>query len=189
MTIRLKYCLVNEREYIEMIIEQLQLVRRNETSNNVLKFFSQRQRISNETNLESFQSYLVRSGYTIKKDDYFNLFQDLESVGAGKLVNYDGHNMGKFIWTFSLRDVSDQILNPNKVVDLSSLAGNETTPTRKRGRPKGYRPSLKVSKDDPFKSLETVYVFNLGEGKYMPLKPKEIHLLLDQINSIKAGLV
>jgi hypothetical protein len=131
-----------------MNIENLQLINKSETSNTVLRFLSKSTAISNETNLESFMHFLNRKHIGVSPNDYYQLFKDLETMGVGALVPFNGKPQGKFIWHYSFKDVSDQILNPNKMVNIKSALEEqeeiekeekEMEPMKRRGRPKGSR--------------------------------------------------
>lgn len=169
-----------------MNIEQLQLIKRTPTANTVLKFFSNRERISNDTSLESFRAFLTRNGYTIDKGEFEQLFRELEGAGAGKLVEYNGKPAGKFIWSYSLRDVSDQILNPNKLVAFGDKQSIEPmivplAPKKRAGRPKGI-PKPKVT------LVEVIFPFYTEDEELIVFKLRDAERLVAQVQSIKAKL-
>src|SRR5690349_9798451 len=127
-----------------MNIEQLQLVARNETSNVILNLLVHSKTISNETNVDSFWLFLKNKGYNLNSDNYHNFFKQLVDAGVGVFEE------NIFIWKYSFQDVSEQILHPNKIVNIR-FAQNpkekekemkleqtmETPAKRKPGRPKG----------------------------------------------------
>jgi hypothetical protein len=127
-----------------MNVEQLQLINRNQTSDTLLHLFANSKQVSNETNLETFYKFLINKGNAINQIDFRNFFRDLEAADVGVLHD------NKFTWKFSLQDISEQILNPNKMVNIrpSNIKEEEWTfmeqEVKRRGRPKGSknRPQL-----------------------------------------------
>lgn len=138
-----------------MNIEQLQLISRNITSDTLLRLFFNMRQISNETNLESFINYLTKTGNIIDINEYHNFFKELQTCGVGFLVDYHTktNQFRKFRWKYSIKDVSEQILYPNRMVKIKPAVEEETIeeetviPTenemnetkRGRGRPKGSK--------------------------------------------------
>jgi hypothetical protein len=74
---------------------------------------------------------------TLIKTTYIKLFMDLEDAGVGTIVQIDSSTK-KFVWRYSLRDVSEQILNPNKQMEIKPVEADLSS-KGKRGRPVGYR--------------------------------------------------
>lgn len=174
-----------------MTNEKLQLIKRTDTAMNVLKYFLGRERIGPESSLETLRLFLGRQGYTIRADEFYALFKELEDAGAGRLVEYGGKASGKFIWAYSLKDVADQILHPNKMVPLKLLI--ETDHRGTRGRPKGYSPKKLVIRPLerhvlPKESPDVLIMFVAENGKYLPMKLKEAEKIADQVRIIKSQL-
>lgn len=136
-----------------MKIEQLQLINRNDTVDILLKIFVSSQEISNQTNLDSFNNFLKKKGNYIDDKLFFNFFKELQDSGVGFLTNYNGQRFTKFLWNYSLKDVSEQILFPNKMVKIRPTLeeeleevkdevipeGENMDKPKRRGRPKGSR--------------------------------------------------
>lgn len=98
-----------------MNVDELQLVNRNKTSMIIFQLLAGSAPVSNETNVESFKTFLKKRGFEINEDDYYKAFDDLEDVKVG---NFDATQPSKFVWKYNLKDVSEQIVYPNKRVDI-----------------------------------------------------------------------
>lgn len=177
-----------------MQVEDLQLVARTQTANNLLKHFLSRQRISSDTALEALKSYLHRQGVDVHPEDFIKFFSDLEEAGVGELQEYHGNKRGKFIWYYSLRDVSEQILNPNKKIEIRSMDQTEVLNRRKpRGRPVGFSPKATTPKADApkvevLKHENVIFLFTTDSGEPVTLKLTEAERLVKQIGLFKQKL-
>jgi len=177
-----------------MNVEDLQLIHRSQTANEVLKFFSQRQRISNETTLDSFKNYLSRL-FKVNTEEFYNLFVELQEAGAGKLVEHQGKQRGKFIWNYSLRDVSEQILNPNKKIDLQPLIATESNGTKTATitpldqAPKRTRGRQPKAATTPKAEGEVVYIaFKTSKGECIPISLTDADRLFEEVKIVRAKL-
>jgi hypothetical protein len=181
-----------------MNIEQLQLVNRNETSTMLLKLFTTMHQISDETNLVSFYNFLIKKGNNIIKSQYDSFFKELEEMDIGYLSPN-----GIFKWNFNIKDVSEQILFPNKMIKIRSLnqpeekevedmaqvkrspgrpkgsrnKGNEPTPTRTVERP-SLAPTMPPEK-------EVIFLFTTNKGKHIPFNLSDAERLIQQLQEIK----
>lgn len=179
-----------------MRVEQLQLINKTETSNNVLNFLVRKDKVASVTNLESFRVFLCRKGYKVAFQDFIKLFKDLEEAGAGKLEDYKGTNPTKFIWYYSFKDVADQILNPNKMIELhlidyekatnkdpimATVTPIKETQIKRKGRPKGAINKPKESTiisgpaitRSPSKEIYLVFATDKNEAVVMSMKEAE----------------
>lgn len=195
-----------------MKIEQLQLIERNETSDIVLKWLSRSKPVSNDTNLESFISFLINKGNNINAIDFFRLFKQLEEAEAGSITSYKGQHPSKFVWHYSLQDVCQQILNPNRMMNIHSIneekeeSENIVTIKRGRGRPKGSR-NEKIVNDQqpavaqsvakprgrprgyrPSQNREIVFMFTTSKGTNILFNLNDAESLIKQVESIKAQI-
>lgn len=96
-------------------IKKLHTIDKNETSLVLLKFFQKCREISNETNLQSFSKFLARSSFHISTAEYEKFFTSLQELGVGY---FDANNPNTFVWRYSFNNVADQILHPNKKIDI-----------------------------------------------------------------------
>lgn len=171
-------------------------VEKTETALTVLSMFASRERIGAETTIDPLRSYFVRKGISLPTDELYKLFSELEESGVGELQPYLGNPTGKFMWYYSLRDVSKQILNMDQDILIKDIHGRvETDKKRPKGRPKGYSPKFKqvmgreLPKDLPRRPTQTrderIFVFTTDSGDYIPFKIHEAERLIAQVNSIK----
>lgn len=113
-----------------MNIEELQLVTRTLTANTIINFCAHNKKMSNETILRFFKSQLLKAGHEIDNDDFQRYFDDLEGIEAGVHNSFNGQPKGRFIWKYYPSDLAEQILNPNKMLNIrlvpngSSSQGN-----------------------------------------------------------------
>lgn len=172
-----------------MKVEDLQLVERTSTADIILKHFVQRERISNETTIDAFKSYLVRKGKNINPTELYRLFEDLEEAGVGELKEHQGNSRGKFSWYYSLRDISDQILNPGTKVEIKSLDKTEViNKKRSRGRPLGFSPKPKVNLPIKVDKPQVLFLFTTDSGEPIALRLSEAERLVQQISILKEKL-
>lgn len=146
---------------MNMNTEQMQVLNKNETNNILCRLFLKMSQKSGETNLESFFNHLKKKGNFLDKEDYNKFFDDLENIEINNIpIGYTNQN-GIFIWNYCFNDVSEQILFPEKTVNIRLLneqpaqtpavnpvqeaptqkkEENQMSPKKKgRGRPKGSR--------------------------------------------------
>lgn len=179
-----------------MQVEDLQLVSRTVTANSLLKHFLSRQRISPDTALDALKSYLIRQKVEVNKDDFYKFFGELEEAGVGELQEYLGNKRGRFVWYYSLRDVSEQILNPNKKIEIRSMDQTEVLNKRKsRGRPVGYSPKVPLKnvlvegkRPPSFVQDNVIFLFTTDAGEPVTLKLAEAERLVKQIGLFKSKL-
>ncbi len=121
-----------------MNIEELQLITRSETASHILKFFTTVKKPNSETNLEAFWFYLLanKGGYRLLKDEFYKFFTELEASKVGA-VEFTGNTPVAFRWHFPANNICEQILSPNKMIDIEGDTMKEETVKRKRGRPRG----------------------------------------------------
>jgi len=169
---------IEPRKAVNMNIEKLQLINRNETTNTILKLWARSNPKSNETNVDSFKMYLFNKGYSINKDEYFRLFNQLEECGVGKFVD-----KSNFVWNHSLKEVSEQILSPNKII-IGKPEEKGIVMKKGRGRPKGSRNKPKeVKRRTVIKDV--VFVFTNYKGEAVPINLIDADRLVKEITKIK----
>lgn len=146
------------------MIENLQLIKRNDTVDLMLRIFLRSRQISNETNIETFKIFLMNKGNRINESDYYNFFENLEGFGFGHFK--DDYT---FIWKYSLHKVAEQILYPNRLVKLEPEMDTdlevEKETTKIMPRPKG-------SKNKPKETNEESQI-HINEIKEAPLELKD----------------
>lgn len=198
-----------------MNIENLQLVARNNTSETLLRLFLTMQQKSNQTNLDSFWNYLMKSGNNLDQNLYMNFFKELQDAGVGFLTNYRDQKFTKFLWNYNIKDVSEQILFPNKLVKIRPAIEEEKeeetiipeviVEKKKRGRPKGSK-NLSVETDTHEDFIETIkrrgrkpstkgvvtkeiiFMFTTSKGTVLPFELQDAERLLQQVEQIKSQI-
>jgi len=161
-----------------MKVENLQLVKRNKTVDAVLTLLSRSQPISNETNIAGFMNHLIKSGYDIDKNHFYQLFKDLKDVEVGTF-----RDTNTFIWKYPFTEVCEQILFPNKNImddDVPVVSRKPVSKAARPGRPKG-------AKNRP-KHTDVVFMFTTKKGDLIPLSLQDADVLVEQINVIKKKL-
>lgn len=176
-------------------VVKLQMLSKNETAVNLLKFFQKCREISNLTNLDSFLRFLNKTGVSIVHSDYEAFFKSLQNLGVGY---FDPAKKHMFIWKYSFNNVADQVLHPNRKITIKSWAEDdfedmlEATPipakklvaeeaglTRK-GRPKGSKNKTKQPND-------IVFTFKTSKGD-VSLDLADTVSLINQVSQLKQTL-
>src|SRR5690349_24957168 len=125
-----------------MNIEELQLITRTETANIIINFFSKNKKTSNEILLRFLKSNLIKKGNTINETQFLRFFKELEEIGVGAHNDFNGQPSGRFVSSYNLYDIADQILNPNKMVNIRRIDQEAATAPIQIALP---RPIIKTS--------------------------------------------
>lgn len=154
-------------------IEDLHLVKMTDTAKIAIKYLSQRERISRDTTIDPFLSYLRKKGENINSVELHRFFKELEECGAGELKQDPEGDA--FVWYYSLKDIADQLLNPTTQRIIKSI---DTT----LGRVK------KVSSEPAPHPYNVVFLFKLDNGSTVPLSLTEADRLAAEVKLIRSRL-
>lgn len=94
-----------------------------ETAKNVFAALFERERSRKETNLQQTRYLLMREGYKIAEHEYMKLWQDLEQLGIGSIIEARGNKGPRFKWHYNLKDVV------RSVRDGETLSAADLMPT------------------------------------------------------------
>lgn len=108
-----------------MKVENLHLINKTSTSRIIFTFLSKCNPISNTTNLVTFKEFL-EDKFQINSKDFYQTFDDLEDQEVG---SFSSAQPNVFTWHYNLKDVSEQIVYPNKQVTIREA--EEATMSRK----------------------------------------------------------
>lgn len=130
------------------------LASENETAKSILTHFAGRERFRRETDMNRFQSVLLRSGQKVVEKDYLETFKRFESLGLGVIVYGRGSNPSRFIWNYDLKTVGKAAVGQQEAVqELPKALKTVRTAKRRPGRPKGSK-NKALSKAEVIKTLE-----------------------------------
>lgn len=119
-----------------------EIAKKNNTANLILNDFSKWGRFRRITNLDGYQTKLLRKGVKIVPDEFVETFKAMEKAGLGALVFGRGSNPTRFIWNYSLKWVGDAATKGEKAgepVELKEGAPAPRKVSKRVGRPKGSK--------------------------------------------------
>lgn len=129
------------------------LANENETAKSILTHFASRERFRRETDMNRFQSVLLRTGSKVVEKDYHETFKRFQELGLGSIVYGRGNNPTRFVWNYDLKTVGKAAVGQQDTVQELPKAAKPVRAVRHRGRPKGSK-NKGLSKTELLKALE-----------------------------------
>lgn len=177
----------------------LKLIERNSTADTILNILANSTPVSNETNIVSFLSFLLRKGNALNTTKFYRFFVDLQKAGAGKLEQDTIGKPLKFFWKTSPKEVASEILalDAPKIKKRGRPFGSKNKPKKKeesmvtmpvqfmgnvpkRGRPAG-------AKNKP-KAKQIYIMFGLKSGETVPFSLEDAENLLQHVKKVKQNV-
>jgi hypothetical protein len=118
-----------------------EIAKKNNTASLILNDFAKWGRFRRITNLDGYQTKLLRKGVKIVPEEFVDTFKAMEKAGLGSLVYGRGNNPNRFIWNYSLKWVGEAASRGEKAGEPVELKEGAPAPRKvvKRGRPKGAK--------------------------------------------------
>ena len=137
----------------------------NETAKNVFDTFANRLRFRRHTNLDRLQFDLIHKGKKIVPEEFQTLFQKLQEMGIGSIVNGRGNNPTRFVWNYNLKAVAKSAEQKEPLTNDSLLqkSSHKTTKVVKKKRQYkrhagSNRPGRPSKKDTSSSSLLNIQI-------------------------------
>lgn len=109
---------------------------------------SKRKRMRWETDLGRYAVKLAKKGVKVVQEPYMQTWKDLEDFGVGVIVHGRNGNPTRFRWHYSLKDIGEAAMHPEKKIEFKMLEGSTKQEPKevkvKRGRPFGSKNKKKV---------------------------------------------
>ncbi len=110
----------------------------NEMALSILDDCAGRERMRWETNLGRYAVTLAKKGVKVVQEPYMETWKGLEKLGVGVIIYGRGNNPTRFRWHYSLKDVGNAAIHPEKKTVLKYIEPKKEIKS-KRGRPLGSK--------------------------------------------------
>lgn len=148
-----------------MNLEQLKTAVVSETGKNAATLLSKRERKRSFLSLNKFKTDMIKQGLKLVPEEFNDFFKKLESAGVGSVKK------DRFIWYYSMKDVGDAILHPERTKELEAVEKRVIKTGKRRGRPKGSKGR---------KSASVVITLKTSDGRSIPIDVNELTKLIEK---------